>query len=104
MGANRVVVSNESLQLPLKRHPAWRPLVICPKNKPFFAETLKAGKAVAEPPKWLSTKSMLFFLSFALPLAFMFAEHLVNFVGQFAGMQIELVFVGNEYKRPAKFA
>jgi len=26
-------------------------LVICPKNKPFFAETLKAGKAVAEPPK-----------------------------------------------------
>jgi hypothetical protein len=45
-----------------------------------------------------------FFLSFDLPLAFMFAEHLVNFVGQFAGMQIELVFVGNEYKRPAKFA
>jgi hypothetical protein len=26
-------------------------LVICPKNKPFFAETLKAGKAVAEPIK-----------------------------------------------------
>jgi hypothetical protein len=26
-------------------------LVICPKNKPFFVETLKAGKAVAEPPK-----------------------------------------------------
>jgi hypothetical protein len=25
--------------------------VICPKNKPLFAETLKAGKAVAEPPK-----------------------------------------------------
>jgi hypothetical protein len=25
-------------------------LVICPKNKPFFSETLKAGKAVAEPP------------------------------------------------------
>jgi hypothetical protein len=24
--------------------------VICPKNKPFFAETLKAGKAVAAPP------------------------------------------------------
>jgi hypothetical protein len=34
----------------------------------------------------------------------MFAEHLVTFVGQFAEMQIELVFVGNEYKRPAKFA
>jgi len=26
-------------------------LAICPKNKPFVAETLKAGKAVAEPPK-----------------------------------------------------
>jgi hypothetical protein len=25
-------------------HPAWRPLVICPKNKPFHAETLKAEK------------------------------------------------------------
>jgi hypothetical protein len=22
--------------------PAWRPLAICPKNKPFLAETLKA--------------------------------------------------------------
>jgi len=26
-------------------------LAICPKNKPFLAETLNAGKAVAEPPK-----------------------------------------------------
>jgi hypothetical protein len=26
-------------------------LAICPKNKPFLAETLKAEKAVAEPPK-----------------------------------------------------
>jgi hypothetical protein len=26
-------------------------LAICPKNKPFLAESLKAGKAVAEPPK-----------------------------------------------------
>ena len=33
--------------------------VICPKNKPFFAETLKAGKAVAEPPKRLSAKPII---------------------------------------------
>jgi hypothetical protein len=26
-------------------------LAICPKNKPFYAETLKAGKAAAAPPK-----------------------------------------------------
>jgi len=30
--------------------------VICPKNKPFFAETLKAETAVAEPPKAVSAK------------------------------------------------
>ena len=42
MGANRVVVSNVSLQAPLKWRPARRPLSICPKNKPFFTETLKA--------------------------------------------------------------
>ena len=36
------VVTNVSLQAPLKWFPARRPLVICPKNKPFFAETLKA--------------------------------------------------------------
>jgi hypothetical protein len=28
--------------------------VICPKNKPFLAETLKAETAVAEPPKRVS--------------------------------------------------
>jgi hypothetical protein len=33
--------------------------VILPKNKPFFAETLKAGKAVAEPPKQLSAMPIL---------------------------------------------
>jgi len=42
LGANRVVVSNVSLQAPLKWRPARRPLSICPKNKPFFTETLKA--------------------------------------------------------------
>jgi hypothetical protein len=44
MGANRVVVTNVSLQAPLKCRPARRPLAICPKNKPFLAETLNAGK------------------------------------------------------------
>jgi hypothetical protein len=39
--------------------------VIYPKNKPFFAETLKAGKAVAVPPKRVSAKP-IFFLSYAL--------------------------------------
>jgi hypothetical protein len=34
----------------------------------------------------------------------MFADYLVNLVGQFAWTQIELVLVWNEYKRPAKFA
>jgi hypothetical protein len=34
-------------------------LVICPKNKPFFAETLKAEKTVAEPPKRLSAKPIV---------------------------------------------
>jgi hypothetical protein len=34
-------------------------LAICPKNKPFFAETLKAGKAVAEPPKLMLTRSII---------------------------------------------
>jgi hypothetical protein len=42
--------------------------------------------------------------AFALPLAFMFADYLVNLVGQFARTQIEFVLVWNEYKRPAKFA
>jgi hypothetical protein len=45
------VVPNVSLQAPLKWHPARRPLAICPKNKPFSAETLKAETGVAEPPK-----------------------------------------------------
>jgi hypothetical protein len=45
MGANRVVVTNVSLQAPLKWRPARRPLAICPKNKPFLAETLNAGKS-----------------------------------------------------------
>jgi hypothetical protein len=31
-------------------------LAICPKNKPFLAETLQAENAVAEPPKRLSAK------------------------------------------------
>tara|TARA_R110002167_G_scaffold180503_2_gene380755 strand:- start:4468 stop:4611 length:144 start_codon:yes stop_codon:yes gene_type:complete len=34
-------------------------LAICPKNKPFLAETLNTGKIVAEPPKQLSAKPML---------------------------------------------
>ena len=40
---------------PFKLHSNDFP-VICPKNKPFLAETLKAGTAVAEPPKMISTK------------------------------------------------
>ena len=41
----------ESLRMyPFKLH-SNGVLAICPKNKPFLAETLKAGKAVAEPPK-----------------------------------------------------
>jgi hypothetical protein len=44
LGANRVVVSNVSLQAPLKWHPRAASAAICPKNKPFFAETLKAEK------------------------------------------------------------
>jgi hypothetical protein len=31
-------------------------LAICPKNKPFLAETLKAETVVAEPPKAVSAK------------------------------------------------
>jgi len=31
--------------------------VICPKNKPFFAETLYAEKAVAGPPKPVNLKN-----------------------------------------------
>jgi hypothetical protein len=38
----------------------------------------------------------VFSLSFAFPLAFMFANYLVNLVGQFAGMQIEFSVVGND--------
>jgi hypothetical protein len=57
MGANRVVVTNVSLQAPLKWRPARRPLVICPKNKPFLAKTLNAEKAVAEPPE-IGTKEL----------------------------------------------
>jgi hypothetical protein len=57
MGANRVVVTNVSLQAPLKWRPARRPLAICPKNKPFLAETLNAEKAVAEPPE-IGTKEL----------------------------------------------
>jgi hypothetical protein len=34
--------------------------------------------------------------AFALPLAFMFANYLVNLVGQFARTQIELSVVGND--------
>jgi hypothetical protein len=49
--------------------------VICPKNKPFFAETLKAEK------QWRSHQSGIgeadvFSLSFALLLACMFANYL----------------------------
>jgi hypothetical protein len=40
---------------PFKLHSNDFP-VIFPKNKPFFAETLKAEKAVAEPPKHLSAQ------------------------------------------------
>jgi hypothetical protein len=40
---------------PFKLHSNDFP-VIFPKNKPFYAETLKAGKAAAGPPKRLSAK------------------------------------------------
>jgi hypothetical protein len=40
--------------------------VICPKNKPFFAETLKAEKAVAEPPMTKIGKADALILSFDL--------------------------------------
>jgi hypothetical protein len=78
-------------------------LSFAPRISHFFWN-FKGGKSSGGATKVVIDKVDAFFLSFALPLAFMFAEHLVNFVGQFAGMQIELVFVGNEYKRPAKFA
>jgi hypothetical protein len=61
MGANRVVVPNVSLQLPLKRLPCRLPL-----KQAFCAETSNAEKAVAVPPKQLSAKPMLV-ISAALP-------------------------------------
>jgi hypothetical protein len=41
---HKILLSKRKTEFtPLKWHPARRPLVICPKNKPFFAETLNAG-------------------------------------------------------------
>jgi hypothetical protein len=45
-----------------------------------------AETAVAEPLKNKIGKTVL--LSFAFPLAFMFANYLVNFVGQFTGRKL----------------
>jgi hypothetical protein len=50
---------------------------------------------VAEPPNEIGGADV-FALSFALALAFMFANYLVNFVGQFAWTQIEFSVVGND--------
>ncbi|MFT5839556.1 MAG: hypothetical protein ACI9UT_002061 [Flavobacteriales bacterium] len=48
--------------------------VICPKNKPFYTEILEAGKAVAEPPKLISTKSILV-ISAAMNLQVQVSQH-----------------------------
>jgi hypothetical protein len=42
-------------------------LAICLKNKPFLAETLKAGKSVAEPPENKTGRAEAFVFFFALP-------------------------------------
>jgi hypothetical protein len=64
-------------------------LSFAPRISHFFAETLKAGKAVAEPPKRYR-RSRCFRFNFCSTLACMFANYQVNLVGQFTGSKLSL--------------
>ena len=53
------------------------PHVIGLKNKPFFTETLKVGKAVVEAPKWISAKPIFGFLTMGVHVIFSTGVHVI---------------------------